>query len=105
VLFVAAPDVIDEEVEAALFLRDAGEQGFDIGVRGVVAADGDPLPASLRDPIRRISNRAGKTIGCTAPITAARDVDGRGRFPEGEGNALADAATGPGDDRYSSAQQ
>jgi hypothetical protein len=43
-LLVAAPDVVDEQVEAALFLREAGEQGFDLGVRRMVAANGDPRP-------------------------------------------------------------
>jgi hypothetical protein len=93
VLLVAAPDVIDEKVEAALFLPYAGEQGFDLGVRRMVAADGDPLPASVRDRLRRIADRAGKAFGCAAGITAARDVDGRAGFPKGEGDALADAAT------------
>src|SRR6516164_4218661 len=78
-LFVAAPDVVDEHVEAALFLFHAGKQGFDLGVRRMVAADGDPLPTPPRDRIRSISDGAGKTFGCAALITAARDVDGRTR--------------------------
>src|SRR5262249_4682016 len=89
----------------ALFLRHAREQGFDLGIRRMVAADGDALPTSLRDRIRRISNRAGKVLGGAGRLTAARDVDGRARFPKGQGDALADAATGPGDDGHSSAQQ
>jgi hypothetical protein len=104
-VFVAAPDVIDEKVEATLLLRYAGEQGFDLGVCCMVAVDGDPLPTSLRDRVRSFSDTAGKTFGCAARIAAARDIDGRARFPEGEGDALADAATGPSDDRYSSVQR
>src|SRR5215467_4526636 len=103
-MFVAAPDVIDEKIETALFLRDAGEQGFDLGVRRMVAADGDPLPAPLRDRVRRLSHRARKTFGGAASVTTARDVDGRAGLPQGQRDALAEAATGSGDDRHSSAQ-
>src|SRR5262249_34325445 len=99
------PGVVDEDVEAALFLLHAGEQRFDLGVRRVVAADGHPLPTPLRDRGRRLPDRAGKTFGGVARVTAARDVDGRARLPEGEGDALADAATGPSNDRHPSAQQ
>ena len=105
VLFVTAPDVVDQNVEAALLLRDAGEQGFDLGVRGVVAADADPVPAPLRDRIRGFPNRAGKPFGGAARVTAACEVDGRARFPESQSDALADAATGPGDYRHPSAQR
>src|SRR5207247_11430460 len=100
---VATPDVIDQDIEAALFLFHAGKQRFDLGVRRMIAADGDPLPPSLGDCIRSFSDRAGETFGCAALLTAARDVDGRAGFSEREGNALANAATRPGDHRHSSA--
>src|SRR5262245_47826506 len=71
----------------------------------MVAADGDPLPAPLRDRIGRILDSAGKTFGCAARITATCDVDGRARFPEGQGDALANSATSSGDDCHSSGQR
>src|SRR5438270_10558067 len=73
--FVAAPDVVDKQVEATLFPSDAGEQRFDLGVGRVVAADGDSLPTSLRDRRRRLVDRAGEALRRSAVITAARDVD------------------------------
>lgn len=38
---LAAPDVIDEDVEAALFVRDAGDQGLDLGRDQMVGGDRD----------------------------------------------------------------
>ena len=104
-MLVATPDIIDEYVEAPLFLFHAGKQSFDLGVRRMVAADRDPSPTSLCDRIRSLSDSAGKTLRCAALIAAARDVDGRARFPEREGDASTNAATGPGDHRHSFTQQ
>jgi hypothetical protein len=104
-VFVAAPNVIYEKIQSPKFLLNAGEQGFDFGIHCVVAANGDPLPTSLRDRIRSVEGRAGKTFRRPARITASGDIDGRARFPEGESDALADAATGPSDNRDSSAQR
>jgi hypothetical protein len=104
-VFIAAPDVIDENVEAALLLFHAVKQSCDLGVHRMVAALGNPMSTSLRDRVRSFSDSAGKTFGCAALVTAPRDVDRRARFAEHEGNALADATTGPADDCHSFAQQ
>ena len=90
--------VVDQDVDAVGLGVHAREQRLDVGVDGVVAADGDPLPSPVCYRVRRLGDGAGQALGGAAGMAAAGDVDGRARLAEGQGDALADAAAGAGDD-------
>src|SRR5262249_22202007 len=102
---VAAPGVVDQDVEASLLRPDAGEQGLDLAVVGVVAAHGDAGPAAGRDALGRLLDRPRGAVG-RRPVAraAAGDVDGGPGLAQDQGDGPAGAAAGSGDDGHPPAQ-
>ena len=52
-----APDVVDERVEPALLLTDAGEEPFDLGLDGVVGPHCEAAAPRRRHQLRRLLDR------------------------------------------------
>src|ERR1051326_5720594 len=87
---VAAPRVVDEHVEPALLAPDPIEQGLDLGVVCVVAANWDPDAAASAQFLGGFVDRPGPAERRRlAPHVAASDVDGRTLLAEDERDALA----------------
>jgi hypothetical protein len=80
-----------------LLLANAGDERFDVGFDGVIAADGDAFAAALRDFSGGFVNRAGEAFGAGL-VAAAGDVDGGAGFAECEGDAFAETAGSAGDE-------
>src|SRR5262249_338170 len=106
VLFVPAPDVVDQQVQTALLFPNPVEQGLDLPVVGVVAADRDAGAAPLAHQGGRLLDGAGQVFGGGPPLGAsARYEDGRTGVAQGEGDAPPDAPAGPRDQRHAPAQR
>jgi len=97
--FVAAPGVVDEDVEPTLLFFHALEQGFDLFVLSVVAAHGDAAAAAGRDFISRVVNRARPPAErWPTAHTAPGDVDSGTALAEYPRDAAPHSAARPGDD-------
>jgi hypothetical protein len=55
---VSAPGVVDEQVEPAVLAADAVEESLDLGVVGVIAADGDSDATPPLDLLGGVLDRA-----------------------------------------------
>jgi hypothetical protein len=81
-----------------MIVADAAEQGFDIGVDGVVAPDRDPSAAAVRDLPRGVVDRARHVIrGRPAADASAGHVDRGARSAELERDSSARPAAPAGD--------
>jgi hypothetical protein len=80
---VAAPDVVDQHVQAAVLGPDPVHQRRDVGCSSVVAADGYPGPARGVDPLRGALDRL-RSVHLRAPAAgrAAAAVDSGAERPE-----------------------
>ena len=98
---VAAPDVVDQNVQPTLFVADAGEELPDLGLNGVVGAYGDP-PATLRGHhLRGLLDGLGPPGSRgAAPDAAPGAVHGGPRRTQHAGDAAAGAARRAGDDGH-----
>ena len=77
---------------------DAGHEGFDLGLGGVVDAHGDGRASGGGDHFRGFVDRFGPAVrGRLAADAAARAVDGCAGLAECAGDAAAGAARGAGD--------
>src|SRR4029453_18253260 len=98
---VAAPGVVDEQIETALLGADPPEQRLDLGVVRMVTANGDAGTAAGGELLGRVVDRAGTVErGRLTANAAAGDVDGRALLPEDERDPLAAAATRTGHERH-----
>ena len=89
-VFVTSPHVVDEEIEQPLFVADPPEQRLDVGVDGMVAANGDATAAAVRHFPSRLLDRARHVIRRrTAVHASAADVDGGTGGAELERNAAS----------------
>ena len=97
--FVAAPDVVDEQVQAAVLGSDALEECFDVVVDRVVAVDRDAVATAGGDFVGGIVDGSWQAIdgGCVAG-GAACDVDRCAGFAQNGGDCAAGAAAGAGYD-------
>ena len=97
---LAAPDVVDEDVEAALLVRDAVDEGADLCGVEVVGGYGDALAAGLGDEVGGVLDGLGAVVlGAPGTGGAAGDVDrGAGRA-EFHRDPPARATRRPGDQR------
>ncbi len=95
---IAAPDVVDEHVEAAVLGADPVHQRRDVRRIGVVAADGNPGPACGVDPLGGALDRL-RSVHLRALLArgAAAAVDGGSERSELDGDRAAAAAGGAGD--------
>jgi hypothetical protein len=102
---LAAPDVVDQHVEAVRLRVDAGHQRGDPGRVEVVDDDGDPAAAGGGHQLRGLLDGLGAAVLGGAPGGAAAGApDGRAGRAEGHGDAAPGAAGGPGDQRDGAGQ-
>jgi hypothetical protein len=102
---VAAPRVVDEQVEPAVVVADPLEQRLDLRVVRVVAANGDACAAARGQLLRGVVDRAGTVErGRLAANGAAGDIDDRAFLAEDERDPLSAAAARTGDERDGSVQ-
>jgi len=100
-VLVAAPDVVDQDVESALLPLDSLEDGLHLRIVAVVAADRDALPAEIGHLLRRLVDRAGQRNGGVPLLyRPARDVDRGACFAQTQRDALAHPATRPRNQRH-----
>ena len=99
---LAAPDVVDEDVEApALLGGDSLRERGDLRRVGVVDGDGDAASARGRDQLGRVLDGLGAVHGgARGAGGAAGDVDGGARVAELDGDATAGAARAARDQSY-----
>jgi hypothetical protein len=98
---VAAPRVVDEQVEAAVLVADPLEQRLDLRVVRVVAANRDARTAAGGQLLSGVVDRAGSPErGRPSADGAAGDVDDCALLPEDERNAFATAPARTGHERY-----
>jgi hypothetical protein len=91
--FLAAPDVADEDVEAAVLGSNALNEPADIVGDQMVDAERDAAAAGRRDQLRRLLDGLGPLIfGGLAADRAARHVDGRAGGAEFHSDAAPGAA-------------
>jgi hypothetical protein len=97
---VAAPGVVDEQIEPPLLVADAVEERLDLRVLGVVAADRYADAAAGGQLLGGVVDRAGASKRRRLAADAATaDVDRRPLLAENEGDALAAATARAGDER------
>src|SRR5580700_8437723 len=103
---VAAPDVVDEDVEAVVAALDQRDQLFHLRGIGVIDADGNAVAAGGSDELGGFLDGFG-AAGSTAVFagTAAGAVNGGAGFAERDGDAASGAASGSGDESDFSMQR
>ena len=98
---IAAPDVVDEDVELpAVFALDARQQLVDLVWVAVVDPDGDAVSAGGTDQLGGLLDRLGPVH--RRPLSsggAPGDVDGRARGAELGGDAAPGAPRASGNER------
>jgi len=96
-MFVPAPDVVDEDVEAPMRAGDRAEHLAHLRVVPVIVLDGDAVAADRINLSGRCMDRSGQLRGrCTFRGRASGNVDRCARFTEAKRDALADASAGAG---------
>lgn len=97
---LAAPDVVDQDVEAALFAGHAVDERGDLGGVEVVGGYGDAVAARLGDEVGGVLDGLGAVV-LRAPGAgaAAGDVDGGAGRAQFDGDAASGAAGRSGDQR------
>jgi hypothetical protein len=97
---VAAPDVVDEDVEASLVGLDARYERLHLRRVEVVADDRHSLPSSLAGASGRAFDRLGPThLRWTVLAAAARGVDGRPGGGQLDREGATGTTGGTGDER------
>ena len=97
---LAAPDVVDEHVEAALLGVDALDERLDLVGLEVVGRDGDAVAAGGRDELGGLLDRLRAVVlRAGGARAAAGAVDGGAGLAERDGDAAAGAAGRAGDER------
>src|SRR5579883_1286319 len=92
-VFVAAPDVVDEDVQWPMVRRDPREERLHLVVITMVAAHRDALAAELLDILYGLMDGAGQLPHAGSLINgAAGDVDGGAGFRQSERHTLSHAA-------------
>ena len=95
---LAAPDVVDEDVEAALLGADALDQLPDLVGNEMIDPDGDAGAAGCRDQLRRLLDRFRPRIfGLLLARRPSGDVDRRAGGAQFHRDAAAGAARRAGD--------
>ncbi|MCY1307076.1 hypothetical protein D9M70_569760 [compost metagenome] len=93
--------VVHQQVEASLLALDAGEELAHLFVVAVVARHGDTLAAGAGHGLGGFGKAAGKQLATQAAAAfgagAAAEVNGHAGGAEGNGDTLADATAGTGD--------
>jgi hypothetical protein len=97
---LAAPDVVDEQVEAAVLGLDAAHERLDLRRHEVVDVDGDALATRVGHELGGLLDRL-RAVVLRAPLArrAPRAVDRRVGLAERDGRAAAGAAGGARDER------
>ena len=97
---VAAPRVVDEQVEPAVVSLDPLEEPLYLSVLRVVASDRDPGAAALRHLVGGVVDGAGPVEGRRLAADAPpSDVDGGALLAKHERDPLPATAASPGDER------
>src|SRR5207249_4495833 len=97
---VAAPGVVDEQIEPPVVPADALEKRLDLCVVCVVAANGDTDAAAGRQLLGGVVDRAGAPQRRRLAADAATaDIHDRAPLAEHERDALAATTACPGDKR------
>src|SRR5262245_3083283 len=92
-VFVAAPHIVDQDVEPSLILPNAVEQRFDLCVDRVVATNGDAAAAAAGDLLGSLVNRARHVVGGRpAADASARHISGSAGGAKLQGNTAARTA-------------
>ncbi len=95
---LAAPDVVDEDVEAVLFPGDPVHERPDLRGVQVVGGVGDAVPAGLGDQPRGLLDGLGPVVLRAAGAGGAPgDVDGGAGRAEFDGDAAPGSPRRPGD--------
>ena len=93
-----AEDVVDQHVQGALLVVDAGDQGLDLGGDQVVDPHRDPVPAGFVDQRGRLFDGLGpRHLRALIAAGAAGAVDGGAGRAQLDGDA---AAGGPARPRH-----
>src|SRR5262249_38260910 len=96
---IAAPDVVDEDVEPPFIAPYALEQGRDFLLAGVIDAHRDPAATVRSDHLRRLIDGLGAPrSGPRAARAATGAVHGRTGLAEHARDATTGTAGGAGDD-------
>ncbi len=97
---VAAPDIVNEDVELAVVGAHPFKQLGDRGLLGVINAHGDARAAGGGDLLGGLFDRL-RSYGISRSIaaTATRAVHGGARLPECSGDAAARSTRGTGNER------
>ncbi|GLZ48172.1 hypothetical protein Acsp06_43570 [Actinomycetospora sp. NBRC 106375] len=96
---LAAPDVVDQHVEAPLVAVDPLDESADLVVDEVVDRDGDAHTAGSLDELRGLLDRLGAVVLRAAPTSAAPgDVDRGTRSPELDRDPSPPSSGRPGDE-------
>jgi len=103
---LAAPDVVDEHVEAALLGLDPRDERLHLRGDQMVDLDRDPIPARLADELGGLLDRLGAVV-LRAPLAgrAPRAVDGRAGLAERDGGAAPRPAGRARDERHLACQR
>src|SRR5262249_33968997 len=80
-ILIAAPDVVYQDVQPPLLIRDSTKCRLDLLIIAVIAFNGAPFTGEVLHVFDR----------------AARDINRCARLNEFQGNTFPDSATGPGD--------
>ncbi|MGX1365474.1 hypothetical protein RKD19_000833 [Streptomyces canus] len=97
---LAAPDVVDEDVEAVLLVADAVDERADLGRVQVVGGYGDAVAAGRGDEVDGVLDGLGAVVvGAAGAGAASGDVDGGARRPQFHGDPAARSPGGSGDQR------
>ena len=95
---VAAPDVVDEDVETVMAALDEGDELFHLPGIGVINANRNAAAASGGDEFRGFFDGFGPAgSGAAFARAAAGAINGGPGFAEGDGDAASGAAGGSGD--------
>ena len=98
---IAAPDVVDQDVEAAGIRADAREERCNLFLDRVVRLYRDPAAPLGGDPFRGFLDRLGSSgRGGLSPDTASRAVDAGPRGPEHPCDPASGATGGAGHQSY-----
>ena len=103
---LAAPDVVDQHVQAALLGVDALHERLDLGRIEVVDRDGDPLAAGGADELGGLLDRL-RPVVLRPPLAgaAAGAVDGRAGLAQRDRGAAAGAARRARHERHLAGQR
>src|SRR2546425_2559672 len=95
-VLIAAPHVVDEDIQPAGIGTNAMEERLGLAIDGVIAPDGYSMAATVRHQPGGLVDRARHVVrGAFAIDTAAGDVHGCSGGAQLEGDPATGSAAGP----------